>query len=165
MTVLADPKFSDRQNKEKQKILELNYLFQTVKFDKLCKKGELPSECYKKQLSQMHDKDKLSMDGLMAALPAGKGLILNEKDKIKAAKPKLSNSDLSLVSHKKQTEFAIFLLKLSCTAVASTSDNNYKNTLKKVVEENLEQVRKYSEPESIDLRMKFDTTLLCEKKK
>lgn len=178
--VLGNPGFSDRQVKENQKILELNHKFQTVNFEKICQKNEAASECFKRQLSQMHDKDKLSLSGLMAALPAGKGLILNEKEKQQAAKPKRSNADLSLASHKKQSEFAIFLLKLSCTAAtakdwgvtdpeliksADSSSHNFLKTLKAVIAEQIEQVRKYSDAESVQLQMKFDTTLLCEKKK
>ena len=178
-TVFADPQFSDRQSKEQEKVLKLNYKFQTVDYGDLCKRNEAPSDCFKNQLSAMHAKDKLSMRGIMAALPAGKGLILNEKDKL-IYKEKLSTADRNLLTQKRQARFAFFLLELSCTAATardwgvkdatiikneSASSKDYLKTLKRVAEEAIEQVRKYSNPESVNLRMEYDNTLMCEAKK
>lgn len=177
--VMADAQFSDRQSKEKEKVLKLNYKFQTVDVGDICKRNEVPSDCFKKKLSEMHAKDKLSMHGLMAALPAGKGLITNEKEKL-IYKEKLSNSDKNLAAQRRQAQFAIFLLELSCTAATasdwgvkdatvikneSASSQNYLKTLKRVAEEAIEQVRKYSDPDSVQLRMTYDNTLMCEAKK
>ncbi|AZZ37691.1 hypothetical protein CIK05_13090 [Bdellovibrio sp. qaytius] len=168
VAVFANPTLEDRtedhQAKEYQKVIDLNYKFQKADLKNLCQKAELPSECFQRKLSEMHSDEKLSVQGLMAAVPAGKGLIVNEKNKAQKTKSKLSNSELSLASHKKQSEFAIFLLKLSCTAAPSKDAQNALKTLKKVAHESIEQVRKYSEPESVALQMKLDTTLLCEKK-
>lgn len=147
------------------KIVELNYKFQKADVKKLCSKNEVLSECYKKQVSQLHEKEKLSVDDLMGTLPAGKGLILKEKEKQQKEKSKPSNAVINLNSHKKQASFAIFLQELACTAKATPSAPNYLKTLKSVVAEQIEQVRKYSDAESELLQMKFDTTLLCEKKK
>lgn len=147
------------------KVLNLNYKFQKADVEKLCEKNEVISECFKKQVSQLHEKEKLTVEELLGTLPAGKGLILKEKTKQQKTKPKLSNSVLNLSSHKKQADFALFLLGLSCTAKTSAAAPNYLKTLKSVVTEQIEQVRKYSDAESEILQMKFATTLLCEKKK
>lgn len=178
-TVFADPQFSDRQSKEQEKVLKLNYKFQTVDYGDICKRNEAPSDCFKKQLSDMHAKDKLSMHGLMSALPAGKGLINNEKDKL-IYKEKLTTSERNLLTQKRQAQFAIFLLELSCTAARASdwgvkdatiikneaaNSQNYLKTLKRVAEEAIEQVRKYSNPDSVNLRMNYDNTLMCEAKK
>lgn len=179
VNVFADPQFSDRQSKEQEKVLKLNYKFQTVDYGDVCKRNEAPSDCYKKQLSDMHAKDKLSMNGIMTALPAGKGLINNEKDKL-IYKEKLSTSDRNMLTQKRQAQFAIFLLELSCNAATPTdwgikdatviknesaNAKNYVKTLKRVAEEAIEQVRKYSNPDSVSLRMNYDNTLMCEAKK
>jgi len=171
-------KFADRTVKEYQKVVAFNYKFQTVKIE-MCKKTETVFECFQRELLAMNAKDKLSIHGLVTALPAGKQLIIIEKNKKKAANPKLSNSDLSLESHKKQTAFALLLLKLSCTAATpkdwgvtdaelikneEPTAQSYLKTLKKVTEENIEQVRKYSNLESSQLQVKFEETLRCEKK-
>jgi len=178
-TVFADPQFSDRQSKEQEKVLKLNYKFQTVDVGDVCKRNEVPSDCFKKQLSEMHAKDKISMHGLMAALPAGKGLITNEKEKL-IYKEKLSKSEKNLAAQRRQAEFAIFLLELSCTAATAidwgvkdttvikneaANSQNYLKTLRRVAEEAIEQVRKYSNPDSVHLRMTYDSTLMCEAKK
>ncbi len=147
------------------KVFDLNYKFQAANIEKLCLKNEVISECFKKQVSQLHEKEKLTVEELLGTLPAGKGLIQKEKAKQQKAKPKPSNSALNLSSHKKQAEYALFLLELSCTAKTSASSSNYLKTLKSVVTEQIEQVRKYSDSESVNLQMKFDTALLCEKKK
>ena len=144
-------------------IVDLNYKFQKADVKKLCSKNEVLSECFKKQVSQLHEKEKLSVDDLMGTLPAGKGLILKEKQQ--KEKSKLSNAVINLNSHKKQALFAIFLQELACTAKASPNAPTYLKTLKSVVAEQIEQVRKYSDAEFELLQMKFDTTLLCEKKK
>lgn len=150
------------------KVLDLNYKFQNADAEKLCLKNEVLSECFKRQVRKLHETDKLTVEELIGTLPAGKGLILQEKEKQQKAKAKvkakLSNSELNLSSHKKQADFALLLLELSCTAKASTAAPNYLKTLKSVVTEQIEQVRKYSDSESVNLQMKFDTTLLCEKK-
>lgn len=146
------------------KVLDLNNKFQAADVEKLCQKNEVISECFKKQVRKLHETEKLTIEELIGTLPAGKGLILKEKTKQQKAKTKISNSDLNLSSHKKQADFALFLLELSCTAKASASSPNYLKTLKSVVTEQIEQVRKFSDAESVNLQMKFDTTLLCEKK-
>jgi len=147
------------------KVLDLNYKFQAADVEKLCQKNEVISECFKKRVSQLHEKEKLTVEELLGTLPAGKGLILKEKTKQQKTKPKPSTAVLNLSSHKKQADFALFLLELSCTAKASATAPNFLKTLKAVVTEQIEQVRKYSDAESEILQMKFDTTLLCEKKK
>lgn len=147
----------------KQKVLDLNYKFQSGEIAKLCQKSEVISECFKKHVRELHEKEKLTVEELIGTLPAGKGLILKEKDKLQKAKTKLSNSEINLSSHKKQAEFALFLLQLSCTAKASSTSANYLKTLKSVVNEQTEQVRKYSDKDAVELQMKFDTILLCGK--
>ncbi|MES2801500.1 MAG: hypothetical protein V4654_03325 [Bdellovibrionota bacterium] len=147
-----------------QKVLDLNYKFQAADVEKFCLKNEVISECFKKQVRKLHEKEKLNVEELIGALPAGKGLILKEKEKQQKAKTKLSNAELNLSSHKKQADFALFLLELSCTAKVSASAQKFLKTLKSVTTEQIEQVRKYSAADAADLQMKFDTTLLCEKK-
>lgn len=147
------------------KVLELNHKFQKENVAKLCQKNEVISECFKKQVRKLHETEKLTVEDLIETLPVGKGVILKEKEWQKKSKAKISNSDLNLISHIKQANFGLFILGLSCTAKTLASAPSYLKTLKALVEEQIELVRKYSDSESVQLQMKFDTTLLCEKKK
>lgn len=178
-TETKNPAYLERKAQELNKVIELNYKFQAADYQKLCKKNELSSECFKAQIAKLHKTDKLSVAGLMVALPAGKGLIVKEKERQFKQTPKKSNSELSLISHRKQAEMGIFLLNLSCTAATPKdwgvtdektiqaemlSAQDFLKIFKKIVTAEIEHVRKYSDDESVALRMKFDSTLVCGKK-
>lgn len=173
-----NPPYWDRVSKEAERILKLNQKFKSPDVLKECK-GETVSSCYTKQLKTLHDKEKLSINALVLALPAGTGLVLIEKEQQQRANPKISTKDLNLPSHKKQTELTIQLIEMSCTratakdwgvtdkdliALTDKSDIKTIKELQHNALHEIEQVRKFSEIDAIALKTKFNEIYPCGKK-
>lgn len=175
--IQRNPKYSDRLSKESEKILFFNVRFKSPDVQKECKK-EVVSDCYMKQLQEMHQKEKLSTNAIVLALPAAIHLVLLEKELKLKANPKVPQSDLNLEMHKKKARIITQFVEMACAratakdwgftdpALIKIDDKSATGTIKDLHHnaiQEFEQVRKYSEFDAGELKKKFNEIYTCGK--